>query len=459
MYVQTPDCTRHSTSPNPPPGPRGVPLLGVLPKLTRNPLWYFEHLHRTFGDLVRFEVAGNPVHIVTHPDHVKRILIDNADNYWKGPIFKRIGALFGNGLVLNDGDSWKKQRRLMAPSFEQRQLEDLLTLMQGVAGAQIATWQSACETGTPVEMQDQMMRITLGVVIKAMFGYSVTDQELQAIADAFNRALSHLEVRLLTFFLPDSFPLPGRRDFERARVLLDRSVARVVAERRAHPEGHNDLLALLLCARYEDGAAMDDAQLRDEIVTIFFGGYEATANALAWAQYAISQHPAIAARLHDEAASVLGSRPLDLQGLSRLGYTEMVLKEAMRLYTPFYVSFRTAHQDDRLGRYDIPGGSHMLLLHYLTHRHPHYWPSPETFDPERFTREASAARPRHAYYPFGAGQHMCIGKHFAMLEMKLVLAMIMRDYRLALAEGSVIEMNPRATLRSRYGIPLVLSRH
>jgi cytochrome P450 len=121
------------------------------------------------------------------------------------------------------------------------------------------------------------------------------------------------------------------------------------------------------------------------------------------------------------------------------------------------VSFRTAHQDDRLGRFHIPGGSHMLMLHYLTHRHPLFWPDATLFDPERFTRQASAGRAKHAYYPFGAGQHMCIGKHFAMLEMKLILATIMRDYRLQLAEGSVVEMNPRATLRSRYGIPLLLS--
>lgn len=422
--------------------------------MASNPLGLFAELSREHGDLVRVDVGPVPVHVLSNPDHLKYVLATNNRNYWKGPVFERTRLLFGRGLVISEGEAWQRQRRIMAPSFQRERIAHLVSIMADEIRKRLRRFEQALDDRQPLDMQLQMMTMTLNIVIKAMFSFSIDDDEVEAVANAFNIVLGHIDLRFLTFFLPEWIPLPGRHDAHRALHTLDEVVHRVIEQRRREPGQHDDLLEALMQARDADsGEPMTNAQLRDETITTFFGGYEATANALAWTWYLLSEHPDVAREVQREC---LASTPDDatpsLGSLLALEYTDQVIKESMRLYPPFWISFRTSYDEDTIGGYRIPPRAPLILCHYLAHRHPAFWPEPEVFDPDRFSPERSEQRPRHHDAPFGAGQRMCIGKHFAVLEMKLIISMIIRRFRLELVEDRPVQPFPRATLRSRHGI-------
>ncbi|MCB9715949.1 MAG: cytochrome P450 [Myxococcales bacterium] len=429
-------------------------MLGVLPRVAANPLQAFAELSRRYGDLYRFDVGPVPVHVLTNPDHLKHVLATNNRNYWKGPVFERTRLLFGKGLVISEGEAWQRQRRIMAPSFQRERIAHLVSIMADEVRKRMRRFEQALGDGEPVDMQLQMMTITLNIVIKAMFSFSIDDDEVEEVANAFSVILKHIDLRFLTFFLPEWVPLPGRAEAQRALQTLDGVVRRVIEQRRREPGQHDDLLEALMQGRDADtGERMTDEQLRDETVTTFFGGYEATANALAWTWTLLAEHRDVAREVQRECLThVPDDSSPSLDGLLALSYTEQVINESMRLYPPFWISFRTSYEEDTIGGYRIPPRAPLVLCHYLAHRHPDFWRDPESFDPDRFSPERTEQRPRHYLAPFGVGQRMCIGKHFAMLEMKLILSMVVRRYRLELVEGHPVEPFPRATLRSRDGI-------
>lgn len=436
------------------PGPRGLSALRILPAVATNPLRSFAELQREHGDLFRFDVGPIPVHVLANPDDLKHVLATNNRNYWKGPVFERTRLLFGNGLVISEGAAWQRQRRIMAPSFQRERIAHLVSIMADEVRKRLPRFERAREDGQPLDVQLQMMAMTLHIVIKAMFSFSIDDEEVEQVASAFNVVLQHIDLRFLTFFLPEWVPLPGRHAARRALATLDGVVRRVIEQRRREPGQHDDLLEALMQGRdAETGERMTDEQLRDETVTTFFGGYEATANALAWAWYLLAEHPEVARRVKAEGLEhVPDDAAPSLAGLLALDYTQQVIDESMRLYPAFWISFRTSFEEDTIGGHLIPARAPLVLCHYLAHRHPDFWPDPEVFDPDRFSPERSEQRPRHYLAPFGAGQRMCIGKHFAMLEMKLILAMVIRRYRLEIVADRPVEPFPRATLRSRNGI-------
>ncbi len=440
--------------PPPAPGPRGLSLLGALPRVTTNPLGAFAELGHEHGELFRVGVGPAAIHVLTNPDHLKHVLTTNNRNYWKGPVFERTRLLFGRGLVLSEGAEWQRQRRTMTPSFHRDRVAHLVSIMAEEVRKRLHRFERACDGRQPIDMQRQMMSMTLNIVIKAMFSFSIDDDEVEEVATAFNTVLGHMDLRLLTFFLPEWVPLPGRRDVHRALHTLHEVVHRVIEQRRREPDQHDDLLEALLQARdAETGERMTDAQLRDETITIFFGGYEATANALAWTWHLLAEHPDVALEVQRECqAATPDDADLSLESLLALEYTERVIKESMRLYPPFWVSFRTSYDEDVIGGHRIPPRAPLVLCHYLAHRHPGFWRKPDTFDPDRFSAARSEQRPRHYYAPFGAGQRMCIGKHFAVLEMKLIISMIIRRYRLEPVKGRPVDPFPRSTLRSRTGV-------
>ena len=226
---------------------------------------------------------------------------------------------------------------------------------------------------------------------------------------------------------------------------------RIIRERRASGEQMDDLLAMLLSARDETGEGMSDLEIRNEVMTTLFGGYEATADALTWTWYLLDQHPEVDARMREEVARVTGGRPPGFEELTQLTYTAQVAEEAMRLFPPFWFWTRTSHADGEIGGYFVPGGSLILLCPYATHRHPAYWEEPEAFRPERFAAGAPP-RPRDAYYPFGTGQRVCIGRHLAMLEMQLILSMVAQRYRPRLAPGHPVVPKAGTSLRARDGV-------
>jgi cytochrome P450 len=264
---------------------------------------------------------------------------------------------------------------------------------------------------------------------------------------------------LVNHFLtpPLLIPTPANVRGRRALRSLNRVVWKVIEERRRDGGQRGDLLGMLISARdAETNEAMDDKQLRDEVVTFLVAGHETTAVALSWAWHLLAQHPAVEQRLHAEVADVLGGRQPTMNDLANLRYTRMVLEESMRLYPPVWGTARAAYHADEVGGVHVPAGASITLSPYVTHRHPTFWDDPDRFDPERFDPERSADRPEYAYFPFGGGPRGCVGKQFALSEGQLILAMVTQKFRMHAVPGQQVEAYPILTLRPRPGILMTL---
>jgi cytochrome P450 len=286
-----------------------------------------------------------------------------------------------------------------------------------------------------------------------MFSLGVTDGDVERMAAAFHTVLQHVSIRFATFWLPERIPLPGAAKANAAIRVLEEVVRRVVAERRATGERPDDLLSMLLDARdAATGEGMSDRQLRDEVLTTLFGGYEATADALAWTWHLLARHPQVDARFRAEVDSTVAGDVPAAEELVRLDYTRRLIMESMRVYPPFWWILRSALRDDVVGGQHIPAGATVLVVSYATHRHPDFWKDPERFDPDRFLPERMAGRHRHAYIPFGTGQRACVGRHLAMLETPLVLSMLARRFRPVPVAGREVAYRAEASLRARDGV-------
>jgi cytochrome P450 len=436
-----------------PPRPHGYPLVGVLPRMLSDPARFCTRMMLQYNDLVRLDLGLGSIYLVTLPEHVHHVMVENNDNYWKGNVFERTRFLFGNGLVVNEGEGWRRQRRLMQPAFAHRRVASLVPIMNDVVGRRLDCWEAASKAREPLEIGKEMMALTLGIIVKTMFSLSIDGRELGVMAHAFNTALEQITLRMATYSFPEWFPLPGQRATHEAVATLDAIVYRIIRERRESGQEVDDLLSMLLSARDEEtGEGMTDLEIRDEVMVTLFGGYEATADALTWTWFLLGEHPHVDEKLREEVAQVIGDRTPTFEDLTQLTYTAQVAQESMRLYPPFWFYNRTAYSEDEIGGYKIPAGAQVLLCPYATHRHPDFWEVPEAFRPERFEPAQVAGRPRHAYYPFGTGPRMCIGRHLALMEMQLILATVAQRYRPTLSPGWAVVPKVGTSLRAKGGM-------
>jgi cytochrome P450 len=459
MNTKPEELVLHSPVVGLPPHPHEYPLVGALPSLLANPVRFCTRMMNEHNDLVCLDLGFATLYLVTLPEHIHHVLVENHENYWKGDVFERTRFLFGNGLVVNEGESWRRQRRLMQPAFAHRRVAALVPVMVDVVERRLAGWEAQSESGEPFDVSKEMMSLTLGIIVKTMFSLSIDARELGIMAECFSTALEQITIRMATFFLPERFPLPHQRATREAVATLEEMVYRIIAERRKTGQDVDDLLGMLLSARdQETGEGMTDREIRDEVMVTLFGGYEATADALTWTWHLLDEHPAIDETFREELAAVLGGRTPTFEDLTRLTYTSQVAQESMRLYPPFWFLNRTAHGPDEIGGYPIPAGAQILLCPYATHRHPDIWTVPEAFHPERFEPEAVAARPRHSYLPFGTGPRMCIGRHLALMEMQLILAMVAQRYRPRRAPGFFVDPKIGTSLRAKGGMWMIPER-
>ena len=436
------------------PGPKGKLFTGVLGNLRCAKLKTLIDLVQTYGDVVRMPVVID-MYLVTHPDLVKHVLQDNHLNYGKGFNYRRMEPFLGKGLLTAEGDEHLRNRRLVQPAFHRQRIAGFADLMAGHTARMLTRW----EPGTKLDLHGEMMKLTLAVVGDALFS-----TDISARADDVGRALCDvLEItnhRFESIFVaPKFFPSPQNLRFRRSLAVLDTLVNDLVSARRKGGEVKQDLLAMLMEARTEDGnEGMSDRQLRDEVMTMVLAGHETTANALTWAFYLLSTHPEVERRLVAEVGAALEGRTPTLGDLPKLPYTKQVLEETMRLYPPAWAVGRQTIQDDEIGGYHVPKGTDVMLFPFLTHRDARFWDNPEGFDPDRFTPEAVAKRHKFAYFPFAAGPRMCIGSAFAMMEMQLVLAMVVQKFRVDLIAGQVVIPEPRVTLRPKNGLFVTLKK-
>jgi cytochrome P450 len=449
-----------------PPGPRGELIRGILPEFQKDPLSFQLRLTRIYGDIVRLRVATWNAYLINHPDYIQHVLQDNHRNYSKQmDEYRRLGWVVGHGLLTSDGDFWLQQRRLIQPAFHRKRIEAYGTIMQRAAQEMLDQWQEPADQGQPVDVAEEMMRVTLRVVGETLFGVDLTDAA-NVIGPAFSFANEYLSKDAEQFLaLPRWVPTRRNRQFKLALDQLNHAVDQIISHRRQEPEDTGDLLSMLLMARDTDtGEGMSDRQLRDEVMTLMLAGHETTANSLAWTFYLLSQHPEVAQKLRDEVDTLLveaataEKRPPTVADLPQLPYTRMVIEESMRLYPVAWSFGRMTVGDDKIGGYPVPAGTPIFISAFTTHRHPDFWEEPDRFDPERFTPERSQGRHRFAYIPFSGGPRQCIGNTFAMMEAQLILATVLQRYRLELVPGHPVEPEPLITLRPRYGLLMQLNR-
>jgi cytochrome P450 len=434
-----------------PPGPEpGSDTLRMLPKLRKDPIGFFSDMSRKYGGMVRIMIPQQKIYLVSEPEYVQHILQRNQRNFLKGESVDAARPLIGNGLASSDGDFWLRQRRLMQPAFHQKRLKKLVPIMTDTAGEFFQYWEPNIKNGEPLELTSEMMKLTLQVIVKTMFSSDVSE-EAETIGQAFVDVMGVINRRSWSNNpLPDWLPTPDNIRLWRALRKLDNQVYDLIEHRRNSGERKDDLLDMLLSARYDEtGEGMDDKQLRDEVLTIFFAGHETTALTLTWLWTLLAENTQVEARLRAEVDEVVGLRTPTMEDLPKMQYTRMALDETLRLYPPAWVFVRAVHDEDEIDGYRIPSDAFIILSPYLTQRDPRIWEQPESFDPERFNPETPVERHKFAYYPFGGGPRKCIGQDFALMEAQLILAMMIQRYGIKLLPGQTIEPQFFITLRPK----------
>ena len=441
-----------------PPGPAvkfmGLNLLSKFQQ--KHQLGFLADLAHTYGDIVHITLGSTHYYFFIHPDHIHQILVEEPHKVNKTRLQKKVtGEFFGNGLVNSDGEYWKQQRKLATPAFHTKRIQTYADTMIKHTNNAIQSWQS----GRQYDMAREMMKLTLGIVSETLFGADVHGIE-DRVGDVITVTQEMANRKMAPgITLPNWLPTPRRLTELRAIQELRDLIMGIIRSRRESDEDRGDLLSMLLMAGDEDGnGRMSDEQVYDEAVTLFVAGYETTANALAWTLYLLSKNPDAQTQLVAEIDTVLQGRTPRLEDLRQLTYTEMVIRESMRIHPPLWSIIREAVEEITVGHFTIPVGSTILFSPHVTHRDPRWFAEPDRFIPERFSEGWEKRIPKYAYFPFGAGPRFCIGQSFAMMEAQLILAMITQRCQLTLVPGQEIVPQPYIAQRPHNGVRMTV-RH
>ena len=439
------------------PGPRTLKFLLNLPQFRKDPLGGFFQAALTYGDVVRYRGVWES-HQLSHPDHIQQVLQANVANYRKGRGYNILKLSLGEGLLTSEGALWQRQRKMTQPSFQGQQVASFVSTMAENALAMLRRWEEHAARKETLDVVPDFMRLTLNIAAQVLFTTNL-EADTESIRHTLDIGRDYSVERAWSIFPPPlSLPTRRNREYRSALANIHGIIDRIIAERRRAPARVPDLLTMLMEARDESGAPMSDKQLRDEVITLLTAGHETTTLALAWTCFLLGTRPEVMERMATEAAFLNGRMPA-YEDLMKLRYSRMVVEESMRLYPPVWTLARTAVNQDEIGGYRIRRGSEILIFPYITQRHPKWWTEPDLFRPERFAPENSAARPRYAYLPFGAGPRTCIGMNFAMTEILLVLAMLLQRFRPTLAvDPATIHAEPSVTLQPRPGVPMRLQK-
>lgn len=440
--------------PGPPPLNNPIAILRFTRQVTSHLFETLTAWQRDYGDFFCIRAGKLVQYFTSNPEIIYQVTVEQAAHFHKDEDYKNtrhgLARFLGNGLLVSDGEFWRRQRRLVAPALHARRIESYADTMVQYALQVMDSWRD----GVRLDISREMTRLTMLIVAKTLFNADVSG-DVQRVGKALEVIQRHF-VDTRAALLPAWVPTPAERRARRAKRDLDDIIYRIIGDWRAVGQDRGDLLSMLLLARDDDDRGMTDVQVRDELVTLLLAGHETTANTLNWTWYLLAQHPEAEARLHAELDAVLAGRPPTLADLERLPYTEMVIKEALRLYPPAWGFGRMAIEDIEIAGYPIAKGSSLNILLYFTHRDPRWWDEPDAFRPERFSPESEARIPKYAYLPFGGGPRVCIGNSFAMMEARLLLATLASRYRLELEPGQRVEMLPLITLNPKGGLPMTL---
>ncbi|SFR70789.1 Cytochrome P450 [Halogeometricum rufum] len=422
-----------------PPAPDGLPVLGNTVAFARSPFSFTDAAVAEHGDVVRLSILGSDRYIVAHPDLFERALVTDREAFAKTDDFR---LAFGDSVLAVEGDAWREQRDLLDPFFFYRRVAEYVPAMREQAARRASSW----TPGETYSMVDEMKGLTFDVLAATLLGL-----DRDGGGDALRRAADDLNARFAptSWALPDWLPTPSRRRFDRAVTTLREEIDRLV--RADHDD--DSLLSVLANAREGEGYPRSDAAVSDQLVGVIFAGHETTALALTFAWYLLARNPGVRERVEREVDEVVGDDPVRTDHLSELTVLERIFRESMRLYPPIHTLPRETTRDVELGGYRIPAGSEALLSVVNVHRDARFFERPDRFDPDRWDRDD---RHDYAYVPFGAGPRRCVGRTFATMEAKAVMAAVIKRYRLEWAGDGELGLNPQMTTQPRGEVPMTV---
>ena len=421
-----------------PPGPDEPVPLGVDPET----LDLLTRLRAEYGEFVAMtKPNGRQAFFINDADEVRRLLVRHHNRYEKGPGFERVKMLLGNGLIVSDGEEWRRSRRMIQPAFTRQNIHRLIDLMVECAETRAAAWSPVAASGNTLNITQEMSEFALELILRCIFGPDYESSILASGENAFG-FLSKESERNLRIVMQV-------RDTR--ELIMD-----VIRDRREREDSDAfDFLSMYMSATDKNGQKYSDEELLDELVTLIVAGYETSAGTLNWAWYLLSLHPDAEQRLLEESQRLL-SPAVDpgQQALTDMTWTQQLLEETLRLYPPVWLFSRRATEDDELGGYDVASGTDIYLSPYILHRNETYWPNPDSFDPERFGPDSPYKKGSRPYFPFSLGPRRCLGEYFSFLEMKVHLGLLIQKFRMTLVSDPDPALDLGINLRSKTNIIL-----
>jgi cytochrome P450 len=430
---------------------RKLPVLGHALSYAADPAGFLERTARTRGSIAEIRVLGRDIWLLSHPDHISRILREDAHRFRK-PYgdFPVVKALVGNGLAASDGEFWLRQRRMAQPAFHKSRIAGYAATMHRLTVNAVAPW----KYDQHLDMHASVSRMTLEIVAACLFGnvlvgnervHGIVSEVMRLCNDQVNKALPMLE----------RLPTPANLAYARGLARLEGVLKGMIAAGRSHGED-NSLLWMLIEARDDEDRGMTDAQLMDELKTLFLAGFDSSANAVTWALYLLSQHPDVAHELRLELDVVLNGAAVTLDALPRLPFLDAVIRESLRLYPPAWNVARIAREDVRFGDAVVRAGQVVFMSPYVIHRDPQWYAQPEVFRPRRWLDGLARRLPEFAYLPFSGGIRKCIGDDFAKLEIAVILGALCQRFAFQLEPGFRLRVRAGMTLRPERGLRMIV---
>ncbi|OLL27632.1 cytochrome, partial [Burkholderia sp. SRS-W-2-2016] len=437
------------------PGPSGR-LMGNLAEYKRDPVTMLLKLQQQYGDIARNRLGPFLTHALAHPEHVQYVLQENHRNYVRGRFYEDFKLFFGDGLLTTDGDFWRRHRRAVQPLFHRKQVNEHAQAVGAAALGLVQRW-SELPAGEPLEVVEEMMHLSLSMLGLMVFNTDISRFSRQVGPSVRFGIAAMLRQGDLNDFIPRWLPTPFNRRIAEARRNIDGIIGQIIEDHRSGNCDPSDVISLLLNARHPDtGEPMTPREVHDEVMTVFLAGHETTGTGIAWALYALAQNPGVLRQLREELDARLGGRAPTLEDLDALPYLDQVVNEVLRMYPPIWGFTRDLIDDDEIGGFHIPAGSSVFMSPYVTHRHPAFWRNPDAFDPENFASHAPTPH-RFGYFPFGGGMRKCIGFQTALLQMRVLTAVVAQHLDLSMVPGHPIERGPVISLRPLQGIRMVVT--